>query len=120
MSIVPYLVTIYYARLLIYDRATQRTDETWLFLIRFARVIKSMRSEHRSTIGDVFRHTLWRFKANVRNFAPLSTGKFICSSVRVRAINTWNRAMQFRKNVDESAGLANGFVIHARYLEQHW
>lgn len=36
MSIVPYLVTIYYARLLIYDCASRRTDETLSFLITFA------------------------------------------------------------------------------------
>lgn len=33
MSIVPYLVTIYYTRLLIYDCASQRTDETLSILI---------------------------------------------------------------------------------------
>ena len=33
MSIVPYLVTIYYTRLVIYDCASQRTDETLSILI---------------------------------------------------------------------------------------
>jgi len=33
MSIVPCLVTIYYTRLVIYDCASQWTDETWSILI---------------------------------------------------------------------------------------